>query len=238
VRAGRILVIDDSAFFRGLLAGMLEAEGHEVVDACGGQDISGLLDGEGRPDLVLLDLNLPERRGRRLLRQIRARFAPEELPVLALTEIVASDRDLERLSELGCAGALNKLAPPDHVRFRVRSALFPACEEARSRRRVALSLGVRFRLVGQAQCSRTHTVSPNGVFVRCSAPPPVGSEVELRLELGDPARTLLVGGEVVRVEDVADEASPRGFALQFTRITSADRAALAEVLDRVEETGL
>lgn len=237
-RAGRILVIDDSAFFRGLLAEMLQAEGHEVLDAPASEELTDLLESEERPDLVLLDLGLPERRGRRLLRQIRKRYTPEELPVLALTEVVANDSDLERLATLGCAGALNKLAPADHVRFRVRSALFPSDQDIRDRRRVALSLGVRFRLVGEARFARTHTVSPTGAFVRSSDPPPIGSHVELRLELGSPPRILLLGGEVVRLEGGEDRGAPSGFAVRFTKMTTADRAALAEFLDRVDETGL
>ncbi len=158
--------------------------------------------------------------------------------MLALTEVVSSDRDLDRLGELGCAGALNKLAPPDHVRFRVRSAMHPPTEEERSRRRVALSLGVRYRVVGTAEFARTHTVSPDGVFLRSANPPPLGAEVELRLELRDPTRTLLVAGEVVRRETGGDENSPSGFAVHFTKIAPDDRNALAELLARVHDTGL
>lgn len=237
-RAGRVLVIDDSAFFRGLLAEMLQADGHEVLDAPGAEELESLLDAEDKLDLVLLDLGLPNRRGWRILRQIRERFPPDELPVLALTEVVASGRDLDRLAELGCAGALNKLAPPDHVRFRVRTAMFPVCEEERSRRRVALALGLRFRLVGEPQFARTHTVSPDGVFIRSSDPPELGSEVELRLDLGDPPRTLLILGEVVRISESGDESGPSGFGVHFTKMAPSDRVALAEYLDRVDGTGL
>lgn len=237
-RAGRILVIDHSAFFRGLLAEMLQADGHEILDAGGSDEVCALLDAEDRPDLVLLDLSLPERQGRRLLKEIRDRFSPDELPVLALTEVVASARDLSRLEELGCEGALNKLAPADHVRFRVRTALHPHEEEERERRRVALSLGVRYRVVGEPQFARTHTVSPDGAFVRCSEPPPLGTEVELRLEVGEPPRLLLAAGEVVRIEEEEGEHGPRGFAVRFTKLTAADKACLAELIDRVHETGL
>ena len=92
--------------------------------------------------------------------------------------------------------------------------------------------------IGAVHFSRTHTVSPNGVFVRSSEPPALGSEVELKLELGNPPQTLHVGGTVVRCDEGSEAGSPAGFAVRFTKMTAADRAVLAELLDRVHETGL
>ena len=236
-RAGRILVVDGSAFFRGLLAEVLEEDGHEVLGAGCTAEVLARLDDEDAPDLVLLELGFDGGEGRRLLTEIRARHSAASVPVLVLTEIVASASDLERLAELGCDGVLNKLAPPDHLRFRVRSALRAGEGEQRVRRRVALSLGVRWREVGPGRPARTRGLSADGCFVCCADPPPVGTRVELQVEIDSPPRRLLLAGEVLRRQggDGADE--PAGFALRFTTIDPADRRALADFLARVERSG-
>jgi hypothetical protein len=98
---------------------------------------------------------------------------------------------------------------------------------------------MRYRTVGVEQVARTHSLSIDGVFVRGSTAPPIGSLVELRLDLGRPPRTLAILGEVVRSEEGReDEGSPRGFAVRFTGMSPQDRAALAELLETVDSTGL
>jgi CheY-like chemotaxis protein len=231
-------VIDGSTFFRGLLAEVLEEDGHEVLGADRSSEVTALLEEEDAPDLVLLDLGVDGGQGRRLLSEIRARHPPAALPVLILTEIVASAEDLERLAELGCDGVLNKLAPPDRLRERVRSALHVGGVEQRAHRRVSLSLGVRWREVGSGRVARTRGLSADGTFVCCPDPPPLGTRVELQVEIDSPPRRLLLAGEVVRREEASrgpDE--PAGFALRFTTIAPSDRRALAEFLARVERSG-
>lgn len=236
-RAGRVLVVDGSAFFRGLLAEVLEADGHEVLGAGRAAEALGFLDDEQAPDLVLLELGLDGGEGRRLLSEIRSRHSAEALPVLILTEIVASSADLERLAELGCDGVLNKLAPPDRLRERVRSALRTGDDDQRARRRVSLSLGVRWREVGAGRVARTRGLSADGTFVCCTDPPPVGTRVELQIEIDSPPRRLLVAGEVVRREDGSSDSEEPGFALRFTTIAPGDRRDLAGFLARVERSG-
>jgi DNA-binding response OmpR family regulator len=80
----RALLVEDNPVDRKLLRVLLEAEGHEVV-AC--SDAGGALDlmSSQRPDVVLVDLNLPDRSGLELVRDLRAQGATHSLPVLAMT---------------------------------------------------------------------------------------------------------------------------------------------------------
>jgi CheY-like chemotaxis protein len=64
-----ILVIDDSAEFRNLLREALTREGYDVVEAADGQEGLRLFD-ECRPDLVLLDIIMPEKDGIETLREM------------------------------------------------------------------------------------------------------------------------------------------------------------------------
>jgi DNA-binding response OmpR family regulator len=67
-----ILLIDDSPDFRNLLRVVLSLEGYEVVEAADGRDGLRLFD-ERRPDLVLLDIIMPEQDGIETLREILRR---------------------------------------------------------------------------------------------------------------------------------------------------------------------
>jgi PAS domain S-box-containing protein len=82
-RALRVLVVDDEEMIRETVPPMLEVLGHTVTLAAGGQEALDLLTLGPRPDLVLLDLNMPEMSGSETLRQLR-RTQPR-LPVLMAT---------------------------------------------------------------------------------------------------------------------------------------------------------
>ena len=84
--AGRILIVDDEVPIRRLLRTTLSAQRFEVVEAGNAAAALTQLQQEP-PDLVLLDLGLPDRDGLDLLRDIRAL---SEVPV-----IVLSSRDQE-----------------------------------------------------------------------------------------------------------------------------------------------
>ena len=89
----RILVVDDDAITRELLRGMLERAGHEVREAPDGR--AGLRDMyAAAPDLVILDVEMPELDGWTTLQRIRDLG---DVPVLMLT---ARETELERVRGL------------------------------------------------------------------------------------------------------------------------------------------
>jgi len=77
-----VLVVDDVAMNRRLLATLLHHDGHEAVTAASGAEALALLE-QGRFDLVLMDLHMPGMDGIAALHAIRARHPA--LPVLAVT---------------------------------------------------------------------------------------------------------------------------------------------------------
>lgn len=90
-----ILLIDDSATFRGLVREALEAAGYGVVEAVTGED--GLLVAASlRPDAVVVDGQLPGIDGRTVVRRIRSDASLRSTPCLLLT--AADTADDERLS--------------------------------------------------------------------------------------------------------------------------------------------
>jgi two-component system KDP operon response regulator KdpE len=77
----KVLVIDDEPPIRKLLKMGLTTQGYEVVEAPNGKSALALL--EEHPDLVILDLGLPDIQGHELLRMIRARN--ENVPIVVLS---------------------------------------------------------------------------------------------------------------------------------------------------------
>lgn len=101
----KILVVDDSALMRRLLQQVLQAAGYDVVCAADGQEGLDKVAAE-KPDLVIMDRNMPKVDGMEALRVLRANPATRSLPVLmASARLEPADA-----AEIQAAGA-NGLVP-------------------------------------------------------------------------------------------------------------------------------
>lgn len=102
-----ILLVEDDEPLRSTIARHLRAHGHEVVEADSAEAAAGHLRSGLRPNLVLLDINLPGDTGWSLLRDpaLAEAGAP---PVVVATATTISPR---RLREFGVAGYLPKPFP-------------------------------------------------------------------------------------------------------------------------------
>lgn len=86
-----ILIVDDNAPIRELLRGVLRDEGYRVVEAATGRQ--GLaLAATVQPDLVLLDVMLPDLDGRRVCAKLRDSPTTSSIPIVMMT--AASQIDL------------------------------------------------------------------------------------------------------------------------------------------------
>ena len=98
---GRILIIDDKPESIRLLADWLRTNGHyEILTATSGAEGLDII-AEKRPDLVLLDLNMPDMDGFEVLEQLRAEPLTRNLPVLIITaEDDMASQAQQRLSDI------------------------------------------------------------------------------------------------------------------------------------------
>jgi len=107
VTAWRILVVDDDPDIRRIAALSLErVGGFRVTLAAGGREAIALAVREA-PDLVLLDVSMPETDGPETLRALRAIPATERIPVVFFTA-ASSEAEAARLCALGAAGVVAK----------------------------------------------------------------------------------------------------------------------------------
>lgn len=90
----RIMIIDDSASLRQVVAIALRTEGYEVVEAEDGMDALKKLDG-GRIHLMICDVNMPNMDGITFVRELKKRDDYRFVPVLMLTTESREDRKRE-----------------------------------------------------------------------------------------------------------------------------------------------
>lgn len=116
---GRILVVDDEAELRGLLARYLGGRGYQVRQAAEGGEMERLLSRE-RFDVLILDLMLPGDDGLTLCRRLRA--AGETIPILMLT---ARGEAIDRILglEMGADDYLPKPFEPRELLARIEALL-------------------------------------------------------------------------------------------------------------------
>ena len=116
--AGKIVVIDDERSVRDVVRAYLEKDGFTVFVAADGRDGLELAE-RHEPDLIVLDLMLPDVSGEEICRDIRAR---SDVPILMLTAKASEDERVDGLL-LGADDYLVKPFSPRELVARVRAVL-------------------------------------------------------------------------------------------------------------------
>ncbi len=115
----RILVVDDEPFYTEVLCNLLRDE-YEVESAATGEEALAKATAIPHPDLVLLDILLPDIDGYEVCHRLKRNPATSEIPVIFLT--VKSDVDDEiRGFNLGAVDYITKPISPPIVKARVRT---------------------------------------------------------------------------------------------------------------------
>ena len=117
----KILVVDDTPKNVKLLADLLTVKGYRVVTAASGREALAQVEAE-QPDLVLLDVVMPEMSGYEVCRKIRENPATEILPVVMVTALDPSEERVKGL-EAGADDFLTKPINQAELLARVRSLL-------------------------------------------------------------------------------------------------------------------
>ncbi|AWK89184.1 response regulator [Azospirillum thermophilum] len=109
-KAQIILVVEDNVLMRKLFIRCLEEAGYSVVEAQDARTVMDLMR-EVRPDLVVMDILMPDLSGMELIKQIRADSDLAPTPVVAVTNL-ATPADKRRLADAGFTGHVSKPIKP------------------------------------------------------------------------------------------------------------------------------
>jgi two-component system, cell cycle response regulator DivK len=121
MNAARILIVEDQEDNRTILRDLLASAGFDLLEAADGEE-GVRMAGAHRPDLILMDIQLPVIDGYEATRRIKADAALRAIPVIAVTSYALSGDD-EKARRAGCDGYVTKPFSPRQLLATVRRYL-------------------------------------------------------------------------------------------------------------------
>jgi two-component system, cell cycle response regulator DivK len=117
----RILVVEDQADNRQILRDLLGSAGYDVIEAEDGQAGLALVKRQ-RPDLILMDIQLPLMDGYEAMRRIKTDPELQSIPIIAVTSYALSG-DEDKARAAGCDGYVTKPFSPRQLLAKVKEYL-------------------------------------------------------------------------------------------------------------------
>ena len=156
-----ILNVDDNEANRYAVTRMLRRAGFAIIEAANG--VEALRAVAAHPDLVILDVNMPDFDGFEVCRRIKADPSTASIPVLHLSASYILSEDKTRGLEEGADGYLIRPVEPPELIATVRALLRVRAAE-RWARRTALQWQATFDSIGDGVC----LLDRDGLIVRCN----------------------------------------------------------------------
>jgi len=117
----RILIVEDTEDNRQILRDLMTSAGYELIEAEDGA--AGVaMAAEHKPDLILMDIQLPVIDGYEATRRIKANQSLRHIPIIAVTSYALSG-DEEKTRAAGCDGYVAKPFSPRQLLAKVRAFL-------------------------------------------------------------------------------------------------------------------
>ena len=129
----KVLIVDDDPLVRLMYKHQLEEAGYELISAKDGADAVEVAAQE-QPQLVVMDIMMPQMSGLLALKQLKATEATKPIPVVIVTGSVSSDHQAIRreCENYGASGFLTKPFSPAQLRAEVQRLTPDPAEEPQS----------------------------------------------------------------------------------------------------------
>lgn len=101
-----VMVVEDNEKNRKLMRVVLKAKGFSVIEATTGEEALNILKDQ-KPDIILMDIQLPGIDGLTLARQIKANAVTKDIPIVAVTAY-AMKGDEQKVLDSGCDAYISK----------------------------------------------------------------------------------------------------------------------------------
>jgi CheY-like chemotaxis protein len=218
----KILLVDDTRNFLDLEATFLQRAECRILTASTGLEAIRVAKAE-RPDLILLDIEMPEMNGIQACRILKSDPLTQKIPVIILTSMQMED-------EARRAGADHYVRKPvDEPRFLAEVRRYLPIRE-RHDPRVALETEFTYWRDGEPAAAKLMNLSRTGFFVTSEELQPVGARLEISFKLPGDYAGKLITAEAMVVR--RSEGDPRGFGCRFFQISSGARLYVEEFLER------
>jgi len=213
----KVLLVDDVELFLELERSYFEGTGHQTLTATSGRQALEVLERE-RPDILLLDLFMPDMNGAEVCAQLRQIPAWQHLPVIMVTS-AGKEEEIRRCLEAGCDDYVTKPVNRKELLEKINRLLGEV--KYRTEPRLPVSFPAVVTINSQQETAYVLDLSTSGAFIQTEVLSPVGTSLLLQLtlpEVGDVA----VAARVRRVE----MGEPAGLGVYFVRPPSAIRSYL------------
>lgn len=238
----KILVADDSLFFRVTLADILVEAGHKVMFAGDGQEVMNeIKTGAEGIDLLTLDLQMPDVDGFAVLEWINEQGYRGKFPILVVTDVYEQSDVIGRLQGLGATGLMTKAFSPEQVLFRVNQMLFAEkWKYGKPRKRAPVTVPVDFTIDGFTRTGFLLNLSDTGGFLHTNVEYPVGTGVNLQFSLSGLHKVIDVKGTVLWVtHEKTEKGLFCGYGITFDSISVEDESILRTFVDaEIKRLGL
>ncbi len=101
-----VMVVEDNEKNRKLMRVVLKAKGYNIIEAATGEEALNLLKNQ-KPDIILMDIQLPGIDGLTLIKQIKASVITKDIPIIAVTAY-AMKGDEQKILDTGCDAYVSK----------------------------------------------------------------------------------------------------------------------------------
>jgi len=225
-RPKNILIVDDSETFLTYLSVTLHRMGHnKIMPTNNGMDALKLIK-LLMPDVVLLDIAMPQIDGITTLRLIKDDEQMSSIPVIMLT--TASDtKTYEKCKKLGCFGYLTKPVKVSDLNETINKCITYEGGKKRKFLRTMFEKKVTVTHNGVTEEHYAVNLSEGGMYIRKINPFPVGTKVEIALPLKE-NKPIKLKGIVIYVRYISRDLfkiAP-GMAIEFEELSSEDSAML------------
>jgi len=220
----KILIVDDVQMFVQLQKTLLSRKDFELMTARSGREALTKAREES-PDLILLDLYMPDINGDTVCKELKADPLTEEIPILIITTDDAEEyRNL--CIEAGCDGYLTKPIRKD--------TLIPAIENhlritPRRHKRVRVQVPCIVTDEDGTKNGTIHTLSPNGAFIETDPPPLPGDILTIDFTLDNTGAQLSLQTAVRWARKMGDS-HPDGIGCEFMDVQPEDSESIRTYL--------
>ncbi len=232
----KLLVSGDSGLFQALGHSLFHREDLDLMVAHGGRQALAVTERE-RPDLAILDLDLPELSGDECCRRAKADPALRKIPFLLAPARPEGD-EVERCRQAGCDGIFPR--PIDSLELLAAARRLLGLPE-RSFPRLRTRFPVHYRGGRIRRTDPASDLGTGGLFIETRKPAPLDRLFSLEFTLPDRQAPIRCRGCVAWVNPPAGEGhQPRlraGMGLQFLFLERQDQAAIRDHLRRLHLCG-
>ncbi|HTP66454.1 MAG TPA: TIGR02266 family protein [Geobacteraceae bacterium] len=227
----KIVIADDVELFLMLEKTFFNREGFELITARNGREALEAIRNE-RPDLVFLDLHMPEMDGDECCRHVKGDDMLRHIPIVMVTS-AGREADVERCRSAGCDEIVHK--PINRHDFMATARRFLQVTE-RSAQRFGVRLRVHYgAFPGDLLNDYSIDLSTGGLFLATDHILSADTPLNMEFMLPENEATIRCKGRVAWINDKEGRKKtslPAGMGVQFLDLTLADLDAIRDYIKK------